>query len=84
MVHDEIARVVSSPSPAKDSLFVTHGGIVRVLLRDVFEVGGEERIRVWNSSITQVDVTITKLSDPTPRCDNKNIVFVGGAPYLWR
>ena len=48
VVHEEIARVVSSQedSPPKNNLLVVHGGVIRVLLRDIFEVGGKEKIKV--------------------------------------
>mmetsp|Transcript_4561 Transcript_4561/g.8712 ORF Transcript_4561/g.8712 Transcript_4561/m.8712 type:complete len:107 (-) Transcript_4561:862-1182(-) len=62
VVHEEIARVVSSQedSPPKNNLLVVHGGVIRVLLRDIFEVGGKEKIKVWNASVSCVDVAISK------------------------
>ena len=59
---DETFRKIheEESSAATNVLMVTHGGVIRVLLRDVLKVGGgagEPKIQVWNSSITQVDVS---------------------------
>ena len=84
VIHEEIARVVSSDSP-KDSLLVIHGGIIRVLLRDIFEVGGKDKIRVWNGSVSRVGVSVSKSStSPLPDAAmDKNSIVVKGELHTW-
>ncbi|GMI06452.1 hypothetical protein TrLO_g11794 [Triparma laevis f. longispina] len=73
-----------TPSSSHSTLLVTHGGVIRVLLRDIFKVGGgpgEERIRVFNSSVSRVDVSIKKRANS--EVPGVNTVRVGEDVYEW-
>ncbi|GMH68478.1 hypothetical protein TrST_g4383 [Triparma strigata] len=90
VVEDEIRRATQSHT-SSSTLMVTHGGVIRVLLRDIFKVGGgpgEERIRVFNSSISQINVHITKQqedthSDSAATTANRNMLIVGEEVFEW-
>ena len=44
-------------------LLVSHGGVIRVLLRDVFKVSGDSPVKVFNSSKTEVEVEVHREDD---------------------